>query len=127
MSHLLDTHTFLWGQAEDPRLGSVAAALMVDPSAPVYLSVASAWEMSIKAARGRLDVPDGLASVVEEAGFDVLGIDLRHTAEAQRLPMHHRDPFDRMLVAQARIERLTLITADPAMAAYEVDLLDARR
>ncbi len=127
MSHLLDTHAFLWAQAGDPRLGPKTEALMLDPSAPLHFSVASAWEMAIKASLGRLEVPDGLAAVVEEAGLDLLGIDLRHTAEVQRLPVHHRDPFDRMLVAQARVEELTLVSADPAMTAYEVDIVDARR
>ncbi|HEV7721302.1 MAG TPA: type II toxin-antitoxin system VapC family toxin [Iamia sp.] len=126
MSYLLDTHTFIWGQANDLRLGPATIEIMVDPSAPVYLSVASAWEMSIKAARGRLEVPDDLGAILDEAGFDVLTIDLRHTDEVRRLPLHHKDPFDRMLVAQARVEGLALVTSDPAMAAYDVDLIDAR-
>jgi PIN domain nuclease of toxin-antitoxin system len=126
VSYLLDTHTFIWGQANDLRLGPATIEIMVDPSAPVYLSVASAWEMSIKAARGRLEVPDDLGAILDEAGFDVLTIDLRHTDEVRRLPLHHKDPFDRMLVAQARVEGLALVTSDPAMAAYDVDLIDAR-
>lgn len=126
MSYLLDTHTFIWGQAGDPRLGPGATEILIDPSAPVYLSVASAWEMSIKAAQGRLDVPDDLGAILDESGFDVLGIDLRHTAEVRRLPPHHGDPFDRMLVAQARVEGLALVTSDPAMAAYDVEVIDAR-
>lgn len=126
MSYLLDTHAFIWGQAGDPRLGPAATEILIDPSAPVYLSIASAWEMAIKASRGRLETPDDLEAIVDEAGFDVLAIDLRHTDEVRRLPFHHRDPFDRLLVAQARVEGLALVTSDPAMAAYDVGLIDAR-
>lgn len=127
MSYLLDTHVFIWGQAGDPRLGPGAAEILIDPSVPVFLSIASAWEMAIKASQGRLDVPADLASVLAESGFDVLGIDLRHTEEVRRLPHHHKDPFDRMLVAQARADGLALVTSDPKLAAYDVEVVDARR
>ena len=126
MSYLLDTHVFLWAQTDDPQLGPLTREVVEDGAIDVWLSVASAWEIAIKASRGRLEIPDDLVGAVHEADFPLLPVGLAHAAEVVDLPHHHRDPFDRMLVAQARVEGLTLITADEALAAYDVELLDAR-
>jgi PIN domain nuclease of toxin-antitoxin system len=91
------------------------------------ISAATIWEIEIKRALGRLASPPGLIEMIEEAGFEQLPISFDHALQAGRLPLHHRDPFDRMLVAQARIEGLTLATADRAMADYDVPLLTLSR
>jgi PIN domain nuclease of toxin-antitoxin system len=93
----------------------------------VLVSAATIWEIEIKRALGRLTSPAGLIEMIEEAGFEQLPISFEHGLAAGRLPLHHRDPFDRMLVAQARIEGLTLATADAAMALYDVPLLTVSR
>jgi PIN domain nuclease of toxin-antitoxin system len=126
MRVLIDSAALIWWFAADDRLGSGAAELIEDPSTEAYVSVASAWEIGMKKASGKLrvegDVPDWL-----EAGlmYD-LPVRMRHAQAAAALPMHHRDPFDRMLVAQAIAEGLVLITPDEALRRYEVPLIDAR-
>ncbi len=84
------------------------------------MSAATVWEIEIKRATGRLDAPGNLIEAVDASGFDHLPITLEHAVAAGRLPLHHRDPFDRMLVAQARVEGLTLATADPEITRYDV-------
>jgi PIN domain nuclease of toxin-antitoxin system len=123
---LLDSHTFLWWLAEDPELRAEARQAVADPSSIVHVSAATVWELSIKAALGKLDL-DGadLVEEIEENGFVELPMTARHSLAAATLPRHHDDPFDRMLIAQARIEGLTIITRDPAFRDYEVGLLQA--
>lgn len=123
---LLDTHVWLWWQVDHPRLGPLARHAIA-AAAEVRLSVASVWEMSIKSALGKLSLPKG-ASIVHELeldGFLPLPIELEHAVRVGELPPEHRDPFDRMLVAQASIEGLTLVTADPHLRRYGVPLIDA--
>jgi PIN domain nuclease of toxin-antitoxin system len=123
---LLDSHAFLWWLAEDPQLGAGARQAVADPAATVFVSAATIWELSIKAALGRLDL--GGADLVEEiAGNDFveLPVNARHSLAAAYLPCHHADPFDRMLIAQAQIEGLTLVTRDAALRAYEIQILPA--
>jgi len=127
VSYLLDTHTLLWALEEHPRLGAVAHRTIVDPREAVLVSTASVWEISIKAASGKLDAPDDLAVALAATDLGVLPITLDHALAAGRLPLHHRDPFDRMLVAQARVEGHVLVTADRALAAYDVEVLPADR
>ncbi len=122
MRLLLDTHVVLWWRQDSRRIGRQTRAAIAGASA-VYVSAASAWEVAIKAAVGRLDLADPFESHVEKAGFEPLPITFAHAAEVGRLPPHHADPFDRMLVAQARIERLVLVTHDVNIRAYDVDLL----
>ena len=121
---LLDTHVFVWALADPGRISDAAWPALRDPAQPLFLSVASAWELAIKSARGKIALPGGVRAFVGEgcrrAGVTLLGIDLAHTAEVGRLPHHHRDPFDRMLVAQARIEDLALLSYDGALDAYDV-------
>jgi PIN domain nuclease of toxin-antitoxin system len=121
---LLDTHVYLWWLSDDDRLSGIAAQAIADPDAVVHVSAASIWECSIKLALGRLAV-NGLDMVSEIAanGFSALSVTATHGWEAGALPSHHRDPFDRMLIAQARCEQLTLVTADAAFADYDVALL----
>ena len=124
MSLLLDTHVVLWW-LEGARLEEDLVQRIADPGALVMVSAASIWEASIKAALGKLDAPDSLARAVIEEGFAPLPITFDHAARAGELPMHHRDPFDRMLVAQSEIEGLTIVTHDPAFDPYRVRILRA--
>lgn len=119
---LLDTHVFLWWRADDRRLGAAARAAIARAEA-VFVSAASAWEAAIKQALGRLEIPDRISAGVEQSGFASLPITFAHAERAGSLPPHHRDPFDRMLVAQAIEEHLTLVTKDAAIAAYDVPIL----
>jgi len=119
---LLDTHIFLWWQAANARLTG-AARESIAHAELVFVSAASAWEGAIKAALGRLRIPDTVEAGVIASGFEKLPITFSHAETAARLPPHHSDPFDRMLVAQAQIESLTLVTHDRRLQAYEVDIL----
>ncbi|MFM2125621.1 MAG: hypothetical protein RL328_2072 [Acidobacteriota bacterium] len=119
---LLDTHVLLWWLGGNHRLGSRARQAIVSADR-VFVSVASVWELSLKAARGNLQTPDDLEQQLENSGFEVLDATMRHAIASTRLPKHHRDPFDRMLVAQAKEESLTLLTADEAQAKYGVAVI----
>jgi PIN domain nuclease of toxin-antitoxin system len=120
---LLDTHILLWWLADDERLPAPAAVVIADPDTEVVVSAATAWEISIKQAIGRLDAPDDLLDAVATNDFGTLAITVDHAMAAGRLPAHHADPFDRMLIAQAQIEGFTLVSADTRFSDYEVELL----
>ena len=122
MSLLLDTHALLWWLADDP-LEPAARARIADPGELVRVSAVSLWEIAIKRALGKLEAEASLVSQVRDGGFEPLPITGDHGERAGALPLHHRDPFDRMLVAQAQAESLTLVTRDRAFDAYEVELL----
>lgn len=122
MNLLLDTHALLWWLADAP-LEREAAEAIADPGTLVAVSAASVWEAVIKASIGKLQVPGPLDQAAADEGFDPLPVSLAHAERAGRLPMHHRDPFDRMLVAQAIAEGLTVVTRDPAFALYDVPTL----
>jgi PIN domain nuclease of toxin-antitoxin system len=121
---LLDTCTFLWMMAEDERLGSTARRNIVDPANDLILSAASSWEISIKFALGRLRLPQPpeayVPSRMERSGISGLSIEHDHVLATAGLPAHHRDPFDRLLVAQCQIEGIAIITPDPTFALYAV-------
>lgn len=119
---LLDTHALLWWLAGE-HLDEEAKERISDPSTLVAVSSVSIWEASIKRALGKLDVPGSLGPVVLEQGFEPLAVSFDHAELAGQLPPHHRDPFDRMLVAQARVEHLTIVTRDPAFDPYDVPVL----
>jgi PIN domain nuclease of toxin-antitoxin system len=124
MRLLLDTHVFLWWLANDP-VAPEAAEAIADPANDVWVSAATIWEMAIKRAAGRLEFDADPIEEAEATGFSLLDIEARHAARAGGLPPHHRDPFDRMLVAQAQIEQMALVTRDRVAAAYDVAILRA--
>ena len=122
MGLLLDTHVVLWWLADDPVLpDEIKDRLDHEPDA--YVSAATIWEVAIKQAIGKLPEPVGLPELIRDSGFAELPISSQHAMTAGRLPLIHRDPFDRMLVAQARDEDLTLVTRDPRCQKYEVAIL----
>lgn len=122
MNLLLDTHAFLWWLTDNPKL-PVKTRDAIAYGDAVYISAASAWEAAIKIGLGRLTVKDPFAKLVVDSGFDELPVTFSHAEEVKSLPPHHRDPFDRMLVAQARVEGLALVTDDPLIASYSVTRL----
>ena len=119
---LLDTHVFFWWKVNDSRLVDPAKTAIAN-AALVMVSAASAWEMAIKSQLGKLALSKDISKGVEESGFEKLTISFEHATEVANLPQHHKDPFDRMLVAQARVERLTLVTHDRLFEAYPVPIL----
>ena len=122
---LLDTHAFLWWLADESRLGIGARKRIAEPANAVFVSAATGWEIGIKRALGKLQAPDDLDSVVEDEGFAHLPVTFFHGEQAGALPPHHRDPFDRMLVAQAQAEGLVIVTRDPQIKTYGIRTLDA--
>lgn len=125
MRLLLDTHVLLWALLDSERLHPQSRAAIVDGRNEVLVSTASAWEITIKRGLGKLDAPHDLPEQLRNARFEVLPVGLAHALAVGELPDHHRDLFDRLLVAQARVEELTLVTADPALRAYDVPTLPA--
>lgn len=127
MSILLDTHVFLWAAGVGGRLSESAKTLLDDPDQPIFFSAASSWEIAIKWSKGRLRLPsvptEFVDSVVSAAGLTRLNVSIRDTCAVAELPFHHKDPFDRLLVAQARSHGLRLMTADPALEHYDVDVI----
>lgn len=127
MRLLLDTHVFLWLMEAPERVSAAALAACENGDNEIFLSTASIWEMQIKAAIGKLRLQTPVARLVaderEANQLQVLPIHLRHVLELDGLPARHADPFDRMLVAQAVVEQMTLVSADRAMAAYPVEVL----
>lgn len=125
MTILVDTHVFLWFILDDPKLPTKAKELLVDPDHDRYLSIASVWEVAIKHGLSKLELKDGLKGFIDDIGranFQLLPIGFPHIMSLAFLPLHHRDPFDRMLIAQAKAEGMHILTADPHFGAYEVPL-----
>jgi PIN domain nuclease of toxin-antitoxin system len=130
MKLLLDTHVLIWWFENSARLGSIARRAISSPDAVPMISVVSAWEMVIKRASGRVKMnvdPEDAIPRLFQHGFQPLSITFRHAFAVRYLPHHHADPFDRMLIAQAQCEDLTIVTADSKIAAYNVPTLDASR
>lgn len=125
MNLLLDTHTLIWTFAGDPTLGDAARSAIVSPENLVFVSAASIWEIAIKRALGKLRVPDDVNEQISAHGFEKLPVDGEHAWLAGNLPVHHRDPFDRMLVAQAQIEGMKLVSRDGVFDAYGIPRLPA--
>jgi PIN domain nuclease of toxin-antitoxin system len=127
MRLLLDTHVFLWWISDDERVSRRGRKLIADPDNEIFFSVASAWELAIKAGLGRLELPDNpdrfIPKQLAENAFQPLPIQLRHALKVHSLPDLHRDPFDRMLVAQALCEDLAILSADRKMADYRVKVV----
>jgi PIN domain nuclease of toxin-antitoxin system len=124
---LLDTHILLWWLANDPVLPAGAADAIAAADNTVVVSAASAWEIAIKKAAGRLEAPDDLEDALNANEFDTLPITVSHAIAAGMLPPHHSDPFDRMLIAQAQNEQLVLVSVDRRFRAYAVELLPLDR
>jgi PIN domain nuclease of toxin-antitoxin system len=122
---LLDSHVLLWWLADDPGLTRVARDAIADPENSVAVSAASAWAIEVKRMSGKLEAPEDLDDRLAEERFSALPITVAHGIAAARLPQHHRDPFDRMLVAQSQLEGLTIVTRDPRFEPYAVATLAA--
>lgn len=120
---LLDTHALLWWRADDPSLSEPARATIADPATEALVSVASIWEIAIKRSIGKLRAPATLTDSIVEQGFGWLGIAPEHASAVADLPRHHSDPFDRLLVAQAIAEGIPVITGDPSIRRYEVEVI----
>ena len=123
---LLDTHVALWALSAPTALKPAVRRLLEDPRTTVNVSAVSIWEVEIKRALGKLEAPKGFAATCIDRGFDPLPITFDHAELAGGLPLHHADPFDRMLIAQAMSEELELVTQDPVFERYDVRLLAAR-
>ena len=122
MSRLLvDTHVLLWWLTDDPGLSPTARDALAEPRNEVLVSTASMWEIAIKRGLGKLSAPDDLPDHIASEGFGWLPISAEHAWRVRDLPPHHRDPFDRLLVAQALVEELPIVSADPRFAPYGVD------
>ena len=125
MRLLLDAHALLWWLADDPSLDRHARDLIADPANEVIVSAVTVWEIAIKRAIGKLDAPDGLAAVLERSGFIEAPITAGDAERAGGLEAIHRDPFDRMLVAQAGRLRAAVVTRDPVFARYGTEMVPA--
>lgn len=127
MQLLLDTHVLLWWLDDDRALSVKARKAIANADNECFLSLASCWELAIKYSLGKLTLSQPLDQFIPEQlyrnGIRLLHIDFRHVAKVATLPFHHRDPFDRLLVAQASIEKMTLVTADAAIARYDIECL----
>lgn len=129
MRILLDTHAWLWAILTPERFSHEARELIESPDHELYLSAASAWEISIKTTTGKLRLPDVperyVPSRMANFGVHALDVTIGHALRVGQLPPHHADPFDRLLVAQAQLENLPILTADPVFNAYDVELIPA--
>jgi PIN domain nuclease of toxin-antitoxin system len=122
---LLDTNALIWSLTAPHRLSSRAAEAIQAETNEVYVSAISAWEIAMKRSHNRLEVPEDLEAQLDEKRFRRLPVEMRHSHAIEFLPHHHGDPFDRMLVAQAQVEGLTIVTSDREMRRYQVALLPA--
>lgn len=129
MRILLDTQVWLWLQVSPERLSDVSLEMLADPANELFLSAASAWEIAVKVGIGKLTLPSPPDEYVPRrlasSGTSTLPVELRHALHVANLPAHHRDPFDRLLVSQAQLESLPLLSADRQLAAYDVEILRA--
>lgn len=123
MKFLLDTHILLWWLGDEPNLSPQIRAVISNPENTIFVSAATVWEMSIKKSLGKLSVPNNLLEKLKDNNFIVLDITAEHGLRVTDLPLHHKDPFDRMLIAQAMIEGLTIITFDTKFPLYDIPLL----
>jgi len=125
MNLLLDTHTLIWALENNPTLSKNARGAITNGENLVFISAASIWEISVKKAMGKLKTPDNLQEEIELHRFSQLNINFDHAQLAGELPNIHKDPFDRILIAQAMIEKLTLVTRDEVIPQYSVKLIKA--
>ncbi len=127
MKILLDTHAFLWWITDDPKLSELARQIIGNGENTLFLSAASTWEIAIKARLGRLKIPDPpdrfISEQMHQNAIQGLPIQISHTLHVYHLPPHHQDPFDRILIAQAQLEALTLLSSDRLMEKYELKVI----
>ncbi len=123
MRLLLDTNALIWSMARRERIPATALEAIEDRSNNVFVSVVSAWEIEIKAAKGKLELPTDLDSAFAAQSFVHLPVTMKHAYAVETLPPHHRDPFDRMIIAQAHLEGMTLVTSDTEIPRYPVAVL----
>lgn len=121
--YLLDTHILIWWLGEREKLGGKEIAVISDPLSEITVSVASLWEMEIKRGLGKLKTPPDILQQLQHHNFKLLPISGEHALAVGKLPLHHHDPFDRMLLAQARCEKMTIITCDKKLSLYDVPLI----
>lgn len=124
MNLLLDTHVLLWWLDNHTALSEKARTAIADGNNLVFLSAVIIWEIRIKQALGKLEIPSNFRKVLDQQPFEMLAITVEHAHAVTDLPAHHRDPFDRMLVAQARIEGFTIVTHDAIMARYQIPVIN---
>ncbi len=122
---LLDTHAFVWCLSDVSKLAEDARAAIADPRNDVFVSAITGWEIAVKRAKGRMTAPDNLSAMIEERGFTHLPLTFHHAEQAGNLPTHHKDPFDRFLIAQARAEGLVLVTRDARIPLYGIRTMAA--
>jgi len=124
---LLDTHAFLWWNLDDAQLSARAREIIEDGHNEIYFSAASSWAIAIKTAKGRLILPEELGAYISKRlklhHFQPLPIQISHTVQMFQLPHHHEDPFDRLLIAQAQLENLPILTLDPEIKKYQVETI----
>ena len=125
MRLLLDSHCYIWAITRPSELSSAARQAIEDLESQRFVSVASLWEMTIKRTIGKIELPDNYMEGVDHIGGSLLPISAPHVKQLQSLPLHHRDPFDRMMIAQALEENLTIVSRDRAFRAYSVPILTA--
>jgi PIN domain nuclease of toxin-antitoxin system len=125
MNLLLDTHVLLWWLNDQPILSRNSRAAIAEGKNLVFVSAVVVWEIRIKEALGKLEIPRNFKRVLESQPFEMLDITVEHAHAVKDLPPHHRDPFDRMLVAQAKVEGFTLLTHDARLKKYKVSLMEA--
>ena len=127
MKVLLDTHTFLWWTTDDPLLSARAKEIIADGENEIFLSAASAWEIALKTAKGRLILPEPpeqyISSRMSVYRFRALPVEISHAAHVYDLPPHHSDPFDRLLISQSQLESLPLVTRDEDIQRYDLEII----
>ena len=126
MDYLLDTHAIIWAITDEKKLSSKSKALIENKSNKCFVSIVSFWEIGIKCSLGRLELKtdlDDIFKIIEQAGFETLPVSHNHILESTKLPLHHNDPFDRLIIGQAMSEKMTLITKDKEFKRYECALV----
>lgn len=124
MQLLLDTHALIWWLSKDVKLSARAYKEIANPCNLVFVSAASAWEIAIKKSIKKLETPDDLVEQINAKNFQPLAITIEQALAVEKLPMHHQDPFDRILIAQAQCLNLTIVTRDRKFNSYDVDLIN---
>lgn len=127
MRYLIDTHIFIWIMEDSKKISAKVKLQLKDSANEVFISVATIWEVAVKKSKGSLKTPKNIQKGVNEVGFKILPIELPHALEVENLPFYrdHKDPFDRILISQAKAENLTLITSDPKIWKYKIKILKA--